>query len=314
MFRPSVCKSCHNEWRKQKYLEHKNKDLSDVKIKCNTCNEEKSGNEFKYGQNSCKKCLGTVRSRCKPTDDMPDKHCIDCSNLKKATAFRAQTNICIECEKQRLYAWRKDNPDKFKEHTARYRAKPDYREKENKLKRFRYHNDINEKNSRLYRKKVRQHIYDHKAGETLSDQIDDLIGCSPKFFIEWLIKNMYPDMTFDNYGIIWNLDHVTPCNYYDLSNPDEINKCFHWSNTIPTLSVENQSKFNKLDRDKIVVVRKKVILELNNLINSLLNEVQEVLSPKVNCVNNNWPERKTRGIGIILEMLQWAIRNQGSVL
>lgn len=36
-------------------------------------------------------------------------------------------------------------------------------------------------------------------------------------------------MNWDNYGS-WHIDHIIPCSSWDLSNEDDIYKCFNYLN------------------------------------------------------------------------------------
>jgi len=74
-----------------------------------------------------------------------------------------------------------------------------------------------------------------------------LLGCSPleaKMFIESKFKD---GMTWDNHGIKgWHIDHIRPCSSFDLSDPEEQKKCFHYTNLQPLWWWENRKKSNKL--------------------------------------------------------------------
>lgn len=47
-------------------------------------------------------------------------------------------------------------------------------------------------------------------------------------------------MTFENHGVVWDIDHIIPCSAWDLSRPDHIRAVFHWTNLQPMLKVENR--------------------------------------------------------------------------
>jgi hypothetical protein len=47
------------------------------------------------------------------------------------------------------------------------------------------------------------------------------------------------NMSWDNHGKYWSIDHVIPCASFDMSNIDEQKKCFHWSNLQPLSIKEN---------------------------------------------------------------------------
>lgn len=57
------------------------------------------------------------------------------------------------------------------------------------------------------------------------------------------IENLwYPGWSWDNYGKIWEIDHVKPCAKFDLTDPAQQRVCFHFYNTQPLLISENRSK------------------------------------------------------------------------
>ena len=61
-----------------------------------------------------------------------------------------------------------------------------------------------------------------------------LLGCSRDHLRRHLESRFQPGMTWENYGRYgWHVDHVIPCSAFDLTNPDEVRKCFHFSNLQP---------------------------------------------------------------------------------
>lgn len=75
-----------------------------------------------------------------------------------------------------------------------------------------------------------------KAGRTI-----ELLGCSiPALLLH--LKGLFQDgMTFENFGR-WEIDHRIPCAAFDLSDPEEQKKCFHFSNLQPLWKSANRSK------------------------------------------------------------------------
>jgi hypothetical protein len=69
----------------------------------------------------------------------------------------------------------------------------------------------------------------------------ELLGCSINFLKSFLSKKFKPNMTWNNWGK-WHIDHIKPCASFDLSNPEEQKKCFHYSNLQPLWAKENLSK------------------------------------------------------------------------
>ncbi len=83
---------------------------------------------------------------------------------------------------------------------------------------------------------------------TSSSEFDELIGCDSEFLQEWILFNVSgsEEFTMENYGTYWHIDHVVPCAKWDLECPDQISKCFHWSNLAPLEAKENIRKKDKL--------------------------------------------------------------------
>jgi hypothetical protein len=101
-----------------------------------------------------------------------------------------------------------------------------------------------------------------------SDNSMNLIGCSAEFFVRWIeYQSVGSGFNLDNYGVLWQLDHVVPCCNYDLEKEVHQLLCFHWSNHQPLGCIENASKNNKIDLEMIRNQAKKAT-EFLNLFNS----------------------------------------------
>ena len=65
----------------------------------------------------------------------------------------------------------------------------------------------------------------------------ELIGCSREEFLKYIEEQFDENMTWDNYGEYWELDHIEP-----LSKGGT----FHFTNCQPLIVTENRKKGNKL--------------------------------------------------------------------
>jgi hypothetical protein len=75
----------------------------------------------------------------------------------------------------------------------------------------------------------------------------ELVGCDMVFLKRHLESQFQKGMTWDNHGVSgWHIDHIVPCDHFDLTKPEEQKKCFHWSNLRPLWAKENLSKGNRL--------------------------------------------------------------------
>ena len=93
--------------------------------------------------------------------------------------------------------------------------------------------------------RIRSVIKDNRK----SDNTRKLLGCSFEFFMKHMEDQFQEGMTWDNYGNpngdqtnCWHVDHIKPCKTFDLSDPKEQHKCFHYSNLQPLWAKDNLSK------------------------------------------------------------------------
>lgn len=77
-----------------------------------------------------------------------------------------------------------------------------------------------------------------EGGGKKSANTENLIGCSVEFFMGWLEKQFIDGMTWDNYGE-WHIDHIKPCNTFNMLDVEEQKKCFHYTNCRPLWAYDN---------------------------------------------------------------------------
>lgn len=92
-----------------------------------------------------------------------------------------------------------------------------------------------------------------RSGGKKQNKAWDLIGCS----VEWLkahIENQWKaGMAWDNHGVWrrggsskWHIDHIRPCESFDLTDIAQQRECFHWTNLQPLWAIDNLQKGSKL--------------------------------------------------------------------
>ena len=69
-----------------------------------------------------------------------------------------------------------------------------------------------------------------------------LLGCSEHELRKHLEQRFTKGMTWQNYGTVWEVDHIAPCFMFDLSKPEEQRRCFHYSNLRPLGVTANRSR------------------------------------------------------------------------
>jgi hypothetical protein len=106
----------------------------------------------------------------------------------------------------------------------------------------RYYSDTNFRLVYLLRGRIRTAI---KKG-CKSAQTMELLGCSIEEVKSHLESQFTEGMTWDNHGE-WHIDHIIPCASFDLTDPEQQKKCFHYTNLQPLWASENISKGARLE-------------------------------------------------------------------
>jgi len=57
-------------------------------------------------------------------------------------------------------------------------------------------------------------------------------------------------MSWDNYGSYWHVDHIIPCDAFDLNKESEQRICFNWQNLQPLEGGENIRKSNRFTQEQ----------------------------------------------------------------
>jgi len=89
------------------------------------------------------------------------------------------------------------------------------------------------------RSRVRNAI--HKNIGTKRDRTFELVGCSAEQLKLKLESQFTEGMTWENYGE-WHVDHIRPCNSFDLSLDKEQKICFNYTNLQPLWAADNIRK------------------------------------------------------------------------
>lgn len=73
-----------------------------------------------------------------------------------------------------------------------------------------------------------------------------LTGCSRTELRSHLESLFLPGMSWANYGSAWHVDHITPCASFDLLDPEQVAKCFHYTNLQPLWDSINTVKSSRV--------------------------------------------------------------------
>ena len=139
--------------------------------------------------------------------------------------------------------YREENKDKIRQRNKKYFAENKDKLREGRSKR--YKKDPNFKLRMLISYRVREELKNNNTKKTSKSA--ELIGCTVQEAREHLEKQFKKGMAWDNHGFKgWHIDHIMPCSSFDLTDPEQQKKCFHYTNLQPLWAHENMSKGSKI--------------------------------------------------------------------
>jgi hypothetical protein len=236
------CKHCGEEKELNKFSFRK--DINNYRNICNSCrykkNKKKNQEKCKaYYENNKNKILKQTKSyretHQKELKEYFKKHYIENKNkideYKKKYYEENKNKVLNHNKKYRL-----NNSDKIKKHKKNYRK--NNKEKIKKHFYSRLKKDINFKLIMTLRSRINQALKNnYKKSSTVN-----LLGCSIPELKQHLELQFTPEMTWQNYGYYWVIDHILPCAEFDLRNSEEQEICFAWWNLQPLEKIENLKK------------------------------------------------------------------------
>jgi hypothetical protein len=155
--------------------------------------------------------------------------------LRQQREYRVKNADAIR-ERRRLY--RQKNAAKIK--LAKQKYGVENRDKIAKALADRRANNPIVRMANSMRRSIRRYLDAGQKGEMSSFEI---IGCSKDDLRKHLESKFRDEMTWQNYGKHWHIDHIVPL--ISAKSSDEIKRLCHWTNLQPLTAFENISKGSK---------------------------------------------------------------------
>jgi len=189
------------------------------------------------------------------------KKCPRCQTERMSSDFysiSSKKNYCKPCGRMMCKNYKAKNREKVSAYNALYKS--DHKEDVSKYNAA-YHS-ANKKQIQERRKKYVQANPGFRFRLNLAKRIASvfkaarvtkknktmfLLGCSRDFLLKWitfLLGDNIDNLTIDNYGEKWQIDHVIPCQKFNCETDSE--SCFNWTNLQPLEKIKNASKGCKL--------------------------------------------------------------------
>lgn len=161
---------------------------------------------------------------------------------------------------QRKQQWRKDNPEREAETKKRYvcENRDKLNEYHRKWKEEKRNTDATYKLKTNISRRIRYELNTLLKGKK-TKRTTELLGCSIEEFKTHLESKFQEGMCWNNYGKVWEIDHIIPCNAWNLAEEFDSICCWNYRNLHPLLKEDNRrkkAKYNENDKQKYIEIMK----------------------------------------------------------
>lgn len=169
----------------------------------------------------------------------------------KMSIKKTKTGLCFKCYMKNHIPWNKGIKGliPWNKGISIFSSREEYVIHRNKKrKERRKKQNVQEKLADRMRTLIRNHII-RGSGARKGYKSEILLGCSFKFFREYIANLFCEGMSWDNYGNgkgKWNIDHIIPVSSFNLFCDIEQKKAFHFTNCRPMWAIDNIKKGNKI--------------------------------------------------------------------
>lgn len=159
---------------------------------------------------------------------------------RSAVPFVYRCSVCKVCEKQRALQRYHANSEHCREMNKKY--KRENKELVNATRKVYLAKKLEIPEERL--KRNMKSLISAKLRKTR--HTGEYLGAPMTLIVKWLEFNFLEDMSWQNYGKSWHIDHTLPINSFVLQNDQEACECFCWMNLMPLFISYNLRKSDKI--------------------------------------------------------------------
>lgn len=236
---------------------HKNKRSPDgYKARCKSCRNIENKEHREQNPNYYKKWRDDNKDKMKDYSAQYQKANKEQLKTKKLEYIKqnkelvdARKKAWYERNKERIIKKKKErydnDPERFRNESNQYSK--NNRLLINKKHKERYSNDPEFNIKVKLRRRIQSALKKQRISK--SDITINLLGCSYKEYQKYIESKFVDGMTWEKVlnGEI-HIDHIMPCASFNLMDPEQQKKCFHYTNLQPLWAEDNLRKGAKLPK------------------------------------------------------------------
>lgn len=103
------------------------------------------------------------------------------------------------------------------------------------------------------------------------------VGCTRELFRAWMAKQFTKDMSWDNYGKVWSVDHLLPQAWFRADEHARRYLMNHYTNLRPLLSFDNTARGDRVTRSEFSLALQRVPDEWRDTVFELASKAPPLL-------------------------------------
>lgn len=166
--------------------------------------------------------------------------CKDCRNRLNKLYYENNPDV-LERKKQYSKMYRETHKQQRKEYMDKYSKRPEVQQQRNNYNMYRYNTDIKFKMDNSMINACSRVL----SGRTkVSDVLPQKCGYTAEDLRKHIESQFTSEMNWSNYGIYWELDHITPRFkfYYESYNDEQFKQCWALNNLRPLKIIVNRCR------------------------------------------------------------------------
>jgi len=228
---------------------HKNRSEKDgYQLKCKPCVSEYK--KKRYWENHDAELAKMTKSRLKPENVLQRKEYYKKNKqgyIDRYNSYKSDPEKYEKRKKSGAERYLKNKEQIAKRHQRNY-YKEESKIRRKKIHEYRKVHDIQYNIKRRLRFRLRHILKAIGNNKEKNKSALQLLGCSLEYFKGYIEGKFQEGMNWELLmkGEI-HIDHIKPCSWFDLTLPEEQEKCFHYTNMQPLWKADNLSKNNRHD-------------------------------------------------------------------
>lgn len=219
--------------------------------KCTKCGKELPLDQF-YQQKSRNNSIG-YKSECNNCDKARSTRWARSNREKINKRRRDKYKNNPDGVKRSNAKWRGNNPIKYRTSIDKWEEANPEKIKATKINYRRRHRliDLDFKIT----ENIRAAMHGALNRNTKSGHTVELLGCSIEYLRHYLENQFTEGMAWNNYGVHgWHIDHVIPLSYFDLTDPSQQRRAWHYTNLQPLWARDNLKKKSKIIEIQLILL------------------------------------------------------------